>query len=98
MDVVALARELAARMAPDALLDADDAGAILGVTGRYLREQLAAAPGFPRAVRLPLAGGGRAHPRWRRSDIMRWVDDNADGRSTRGGRRRKADPLAWRDA
>ena len=89
IDVEALAREIAARMAPDALLDAQDVGALLKVSARYVTEQFASAPGFPAAVRLTGPDGRRGKPRWHRSDIMRWVASHHAGASKRGGRPRK---------
>src|SRR5699024_7628103 len=84
-----LARELAARMAPDALLDAADVGALLGCSPRYVTEQYVLAPGFPTAIRLTGAGGRRGKPRWKRSDIMAWIDRDPGARTKLGGRPRK---------
>jgi predicted DNA-binding transcriptional regulator AlpA len=74
IDVQELAREIAARMAPDALLDASDVAALLKVSPRYITEQYALSDGFPRAIRLDGPDGRKSKPRWRRSDIMRWLD------------------------
>lgn len=89
-DIQDLAREIAARMAPDALLDSEDVAAILKCAPRYVREQYAAAPGFPKAIRLTGADGRRGAPRWRRSDIMQWIDSHEPGVTKRGGRRRNS--------
>lgn len=89
MDIQELAREIAARMAPDALLDADDVAALLKCSTRYVVEQYAVSPGFPETIRLTGPDGRRGHPRWRRADIMAWVDSHGAGRSKRGGRPRK---------
>lgn len=87
VDVQELAREIAARMAPDALLDSNDVGALLGCTGRYVTEQYVLSPSFPKAIRLVGPRGRRGQPRWRRSAIMAWVETQESGTSTRGARR-----------
>lgn len=92
-EVQDLAREIAARMAPDALLDAEDVAAILKCSARYITEQYVLSPGFPQALRLTGPDGRRSKPRWKRSDIMEWIDAHRDGRSKRGGRPRK--PVAY---
>jgi hypothetical protein len=89
-DVENLARQIAARMAPDALLDSEDVGAILKCSPRYVREQFAIAPGFPKAIRLTGPEHRRGSPRWRRSDIMDWVNSHVNGATKRGGRPRKS--------
>lgn len=88
VDVQELAREIAVRLAPDALLEAEDVGAMLKCDARYVTEQYAAAPGFPKALRLTGKGGRKSKPRWIRSDIVDWIEKHKNGRSTRGGRRR----------
>lgn len=89
-DVADLAREITARMSPDALLDAADIAALIKCRPRYVTEHFAAAPGFPKAIRLTGPNGGRSQPRWRRSEVMAWVDSHANGASRRGGRPRGA--------
>ena len=89
LSVEDLAREIAARLDPEALLDAKDVGAILKVSARYVSEQFAVAPGFPRAVRLTGPDGRRGKPRWHRSEIMRWISSHQNGSTKKGGRPRK---------
>jgi len=85
-----LARQIAARISPEALLSAEDVGAMLGYPARYIRETIALAPGFPVAVRLRLdADGKRSNPRWRRTDIEEWVAAHLAQRRTRSGRPRQ---------
>jgi len=85
-----LARQIAARMSPEALLSAEDVGAMLGYPARYIRETIALAPGFPIAIRLKLdTDGKRSNPRWRRTDIEKWVTDHLSQRRLRGGRPRQ---------
>jgi predicted DNA-binding transcriptional regulator AlpA len=84
MDLVELARELAARMAPDALLDREDVAALLKVGPRTLDEAYRPSPGFPRPIHLSTAGG-RSQPRWQRQDIIEWIEKH----KRRPGRPRK---------
>ena len=85
-----LARQIAARMSPEALLSAEDVGAMLGYPARYIRETIALAPGFPLAIRLKLdSDGKRSNPRWRRTDIEKWVTTHRSQRPTRAGRPRQ---------
>lgn len=89
IDIQDLAREIAARMAPDALLDAKDVGALLKCSAEYVTEQYAKAPGFPQALRLTGCGGRKSKPRWMRAEIMEWIQRHKHGRGTRGGRPRR---------
>ena len=85
-----LARQIAARMSPEALLSAEDVGAMLGYPARYIRETIALAPGFPVAIRLRLdSDGKRSNPRWRRTDVEDWVTAHLAQRRTRAGRPRQ---------
>lgn len=99
IDYEVLARHLAARMAPDALLDAEDVGALLKCSGRYFQESYALDPTFPRPVVLPSVGRineesktRRRRKRWKRAEVMEWIDAHRDG-PAKPGRRRK--PPAW---
>lgn len=88
IDIEALAREIAFRMDPNALMDAEDVGAFIKFKARYVRKDFALAPGFPKAIRLTGPDGRLSHPRWRRQDITQWVDSHQDGKTKRGGRPR----------
>lgn len=88
IDVQELAREIACRMAPDALLTPDDVGAILGCSGRYVTEQYVLTPGFPKAIRLRGPAGRRGQPRWQRSAIAAWIESHKEGHGHVGGRPR----------
>ena len=88
VDVQALAREIAVRMAPDALLEASDVGAMLKCSPRYVLEHYVTAPGFPKPLRLTAAGGARSKPRWLRGDLTAWIASHIGGQSKRGGRPR----------
>lgn len=89
-EIQELARELAVRMAPDALLDREDVASLLRCTPRYVSDHYSLAPGFPRAIYLASGPDGRRGlPKWRRSAIMEWIEKQADGKPARGGRQRK---------
>lgn len=87
IDISALAREIAARMAPDALLDSEDVGALLKCSARNVMARYVPAPGFPKAIRLTTTEG-KSQPRWVRSDIVAWVEKHRKGVTGRGGRPR----------
>ena len=90
IDHQALAREIAMRMAPDALLDAEDVAAWFKVAPRYVTEELAKVPGFQKAVRVPRPGGGKGHPRWPRAQIAAYIDTLTGTKpSPAGGRPRR---------
>ncbi len=89
LDLAALAREIAMRMDPEGLMDAEDVGAYLKCSARYVLEDYSLAPGFPKAIRLTGPDKRRGHARWRRQDIRNWVDSHTNGRSKLGGRPRK---------
>lgn len=89
VDVQALAREIAARMDPDALWDSKDVASYIKCAPRHVTEELAGTPGFPAAIRLPTKDGRRGQPRWRRSAIVKWVAACEQGRKPQGGRPRK---------
>ena len=85
-----LARQIAARISPEALLSAEDVGAMLGYPSRYIRETIALAPGFPVPIRLRLdTEGKRSNPRWRRADVEEWVTTHIAQRRMRAGRPRQ---------
>lgn len=91
INVEELARQIAFRMNPDALLTAEDIGAILNCTARYVREKFTAAPRFPKPIHLPLADGKFTNPRWKRSEINEWIEQHGvttlQNRGPKRGRR-----------
>ena len=89
LDLAALASEIAVRKDPESLMDAEDVGAYLKCSARYVLEDYSLAPGFPKAIRLTGPDGRRSNPRWRRQDIRNWVDSHTNGRSKLGGCPRK---------
>lgn len=69
-----LAREIAVRMAPEALLTADDVGALLGCTARYVRERFAELENFPKPIRFKLDHESYTQPRWKRSELYDYIE------------------------
>lgn len=55
-----------------------DIGAFLKVTPTHVAERYATRADFPRAIRLPSSGPGRAHPRYKACEIIRWADQYKD--------------------
>jgi len=90
INIQELAREIAVRLAPDALLSAEDVAALLKCSTGYVLEQYVHAPGFPASIRLSGPNGRRGQPRWRRSEIMDWIDMHQNVPARRAGRPRKA--------
>jgi len=89
-DITELARQIAMRMDPDALLDSADVGAMLKCEARYVAEEFSKAPGFPKPYRLTKRSG-RSQPRWKRSEIQAWIESHRNGATKRGGRPRNTD-------
>jgi len=90
INIQELAREIAVRLAHDALLNSEDVAALLKCSTSYVLEQYVHAPGFPRAIRLSGPNGRKGQPRWRRSEIMEWIDQHQTSPTRRAGRPRKA--------
>lgn len=90
VDVVELAREIAIRLAPDALLDSVDVGAMLRVSPAVFLRDYATAAGFPKAYRLTKVKGA-GQPRWKRSDIQAWINGHHQDAGKRPGRPRRVD-------
>jgi cytochrome P450 len=89
IDLQALAREIAMRMAPDALLDFDDIGAWLKLKPRYVSEELSKHPDFPRAVQFDTTRGRKTHARYLRADIAAFIERRRAGKNPAGGRPRR---------
>jgi hypothetical protein len=92
-DLEALARHIAARIDPLALLDAADVGALLKCCPRQVTERYAKAKDFPKAVPLSVEASSRSRPRWQRSDIAAWIQLRKDGGAKKPGRPRN--PVEW---
>lgn len=54
---------------------------------QVVRDRVVCVPDFPEAIRLPNVDGGRAYPRWKAIEVVKWVESHQNGR--RGGRPRK---------
>jgi predicted DNA-binding transcriptional regulator AlpA len=91
-DLEALARHIAARIDPLALLDAEDVGALLKCCPRQVTERYAKTSGFPKPVPLALEPGARSRPRWQREDIAAWIASRKLA-ERKPGRPRK--PVEW---
>ena len=63
------------------LWDAEYIADMLRLKVKYFREHVACAPGFPQAIRLPLAGGGRSTPRWKAEEVLNWMNSNQERRA-----------------
>lgn len=83
-----IAKELLEQSDPDALMDAEDVGARLKRSTRYVLEDYSRTPGFPKAIRLTGPDGRLGHKQWRRKDITEWINKHADHKTTRGGKPR----------
>lgn len=89
-----LVAAIAGRIAPPIPLDVDlwsasEIGAYLKRDSRQVLERYAALPDFPKAIRLPSAGG-RAQPLWKASEVIAWATKYQEGADGRNGRPRKA--------
>jgi hypothetical protein len=60
------------------LWDADAVASYLTVTRRAVLERYAPLPSFPAAIRIPLADGKLARPRWKAVEVMAWVERHKD--------------------
>jgi predicted DNA-binding transcriptional regulator AlpA len=91
IDLQVLAREIAARLDPIALLDAEDVGALLKCCSRQVKERYARTKDFPKPVPMGIEPGHRGRPRWQRADIAAWIEGRKMGaRKKAVGRPRKA--------
>lgn len=88
IDVVALARQIAVRLSPDALLEREDVAAMLKCEPRYVSEVYVKVKSFPAAYRLETTTG-KSHPRWKRSEIQAWIDQHGIEKKRGVGRPRK---------
>ena len=72
-----------------ALWSTKEIGEYLQRPAQVVRDRVVCVPGFPKAIRLPNAGGlGTAHPRWKASEVIAWAESFQDGKK---GRPRKGD-------
>lgn len=64
-------------------LDAEQAGELLGYSARYVREDLACRPDFPKRA------DGDGHPRWIAGELLAWREAIQAGRQARRRRSRR---------
>ena len=73
-----VAAALAAQLQPPVPVQIDmwDVATIARVLKRsesMVRNRLICLPDFPKAIRLPVAGGGRGQPLYRATEVLEWV-------------------------
>lgn len=78
-----LALALAAQLQPPVPVQIDmwDVATIARVLKRsetQVRSRMICLPDFPKAIRLPVAGGGRGQPLFRASEVLAWVGKYQD--------------------
>lgn len=56
------------------LWDSAHVGAFLKRSPKHVTQRYAAMPTFPKAIRLPSTGKGRADPLWRAKDVIAWAE------------------------
>ncbi len=71
-----------------ALWSTKEIGEYLKRPAQVVRDRVVCLPGFPKAIRLPNADGGRSFPRWKAIEVVKWVESHQDGKR---GRPRKGD-------
>jgi hypothetical protein len=72
-----------------ALWSTKEIGEYLQRPVQVVRDRVVCLPGFPQAIRLPTVDGtGRAHPRWKAIEVVKWVESHQGGKR---GRPRKFD-------
>jgi hypothetical protein len=78
-----LAAALSAQLQPPIPVSIDlwDVAMIARVLKRsesQVRNRLICLPDFPKAIRLPVAGGGRGQPLYRATEVLKWVGKYQD--------------------
>jgi hypothetical protein len=78
-----VAAALAAQLQPPVPVQIDlwDVATIARVLKRsedQVRNRLICLPDFPKAIRLPVAGGGRGHPLYRATEVLAWTQKYQD--------------------
>ena len=69
-----LAAAVASRISPvDGLWSARTIAQYMDIGNyRQVLDRYAPHPDFPKAIRVPIAGGGRGQPRWKAEEIRAW--------------------------
>lgn len=71
-----------------ALWSTKEIGDYLQRPAQVVRERVVCVPGFPEPIRLPNFDGGKSFPRWKASEVIKWVESHQGGKT---GRPRKTD-------
>jgi predicted DNA-binding transcriptional regulator AlpA len=79
-----VAKQLRGAMLPDALLDSGELATLLGCTRNHFTDRVAKHPNFPRAVRIPSLSSELGVRRWKRREVLEWIERQVD----RGARSR----------
>ena len=69
---VAVANAMAALRDDERLWSARTIGDYMEVSERQVVNRYAPHPDFPKAIRVPLIGGGRGQPRWKAGEVKAW--------------------------
>ncbi|WP_165186940.1 hypothetical protein [Paraburkholderia dioscoreae] len=78
------ARTRAAVPFDHALWSTKEIGEYLQRPAQVVRDRVVCLPGFPQAIRLPTVDGtGRAHPRWKAIEVIKWVESHQGGKRGR---------------
>lgn len=56
----------------------EDIAAYLNCSVSQVRQRFAPLPSFPKAIQLPTATGGKAHPRYKADEVIEWVERYRD--------------------
>lgn len=78
-----LAAALAAQLQPPIpvsidMWDVATIARVLKFSESQVRNRLICLPDFPKAIRLPVAGGGRGQPRYRAAEVLKWISKYQD--------------------
>lgn len=78
-----LATALAAQLQPPIpvsidMWDVATIARVLKFSESQVRNRLTCLPDFPKAIRLPVAGGGRGQPRYRAVEVLKWIGKYQD--------------------
>ena len=49
-------------------------GDYLKVAPKHVVSKFACMPDFPKRIELPIASGGKSHPRWKAIEVVNWVE------------------------
>ena len=61
-------------MTNDRLWKMQDIAEYMAVSMDHVKRRIVCLPDFPPAIRLPSAGGGKGHPRWKPEEVRDWLE------------------------